>query len=65
MPTEDDTSRIPIRKLHQEEGAEELVDSPDMEPYLNFAMALMRGLTRLPNLMRFGNCLWKSVMFGG
>jgi len=35
--------RIPVRELHQEEGAQELVTSPEMEPYLNLAMAVMHG----------------------
>ena len=43
MPEDDPVKRIPIHKLHQEEGAQELAESADMEPYLDFAMALMQG----------------------
>lgn len=42
MP-DDQIHRISIEKLHQEEGAQELASSPDMEPYIQFAMALMQG----------------------
>ena len=42
--------RMPINKLHQEEGAEELASSPDMEPYLQFAMTLMQGNDPTPEL---------------
>jgi hypothetical protein len=42
--------RMPINKLHQEEGAEELASSPDMEPYLKFAVALMQGSDPAPEL---------------
>src|ERR1017187_1696610 len=43
MPEDDPVKRIPINQLHQEPGAHELATSPDMEPYLNFAVALMQG----------------------
>ena len=33
---DDDIKRIPIRDIRQEEGAHELVSSPDMKPYLEF-----------------------------
>jgi hypothetical protein len=35
--------RIPISDLHSEDGAHELATSPEMEPYLKFAMAVMKG----------------------
>jgi hypothetical protein len=38
MADEDDIERIPINRLRQEEGAHELATSPDMVPYLDFAM---------------------------
>ena len=41
---------MPINKLHQEDGAEELASSPDMEPYLQFAIALMQGKDPTPEL---------------
>ena len=41
---------FPIRDLHQEEGAHELATSPGMEPYLNFAMAVMQGHDPAPEL---------------
>jgi hypothetical protein len=43
MPEDDPIKRIPINQLRQEEGAKELAESADMEPYLNFAVALMQG----------------------
>jgi hypothetical protein len=39
---EENIRRIPIRDLVREEGADELVNSPDMEPYLQLAMAVMQ-----------------------
>jgi hypothetical protein len=39
---EDNIKRIPTNELRQEEGAHELATSPDMEPYLDFVMALMQ-----------------------
>src|SRR5258708_35830482 len=50
MADEDDIERIPINRLRQEEGAHELATSPDMEPYLDFAMALMQGHDPTPEL---------------
>jgi hypothetical protein len=51
MADEDDPiKRIPISELHQEEGARELAESADMEPYLNFAMTLMQGNDPTPEL---------------
>jgi hypothetical protein len=40
--------RIPIRDLHVESGAEELLQSAAMEPYRNFAMAVMGGKNNGP-----------------
>jgi hypothetical protein len=42
MADEDNIKRIPINELRQEHGAHELATSPDMEPYLDFAMAVMQ-----------------------
>src|SRR6202163_4815598 len=42
--SQDDIKKVPINQLRQEDGASELAESPDMEPYLNFIMAMMRGL---------------------
>ena len=41
MP-DDPIKRIPISQLKSEEGAHELASSPDMEPYVQFAMAVMQ-----------------------
>ena len=41
MP-DDRTKPIPIGNLHQEDGAHELATSPDMEPYLKSAMAVVQ-----------------------
>jgi hypothetical protein len=49
MP-DDDIKYMPIKDLHQEEGARELAASPEMEPYLNFASALMQGHDPEPEL---------------
>lgn len=50
MPDDNNIKWIPIKDLHQEEGAKELTESPAMEPYLNFATALMRGHDPEPEL---------------
>jgi len=50
MAEHDSTKRIPINKLRQEEGAHELASSPDMKPYLNFAMAVMQNHNPSPEL---------------
>jgi hypothetical protein len=50
MPEDDNIKWTPIKDLHQEEGARELTESPDMEPYLNFAAALMQGKDPEPEL---------------
>jgi hypothetical protein len=42
MPDDDRTERVPISQLRQEPGAHELATSPDMEPYLDFAVAVMQ-----------------------
>jgi hypothetical protein len=41
--SDDSTKQIPIRDLKVEPEAEELLESPAMEPYLNLAMAMMGG----------------------
>jgi hypothetical protein len=43
MSDDDLIKRIPIKDLRQEDGAQELATSPDMEPYIRFAMAVMQG----------------------
>jgi hypothetical protein len=40
---DDPIKRIPISDMRQEDGANELATSEAMEPYLNYAIALMRG----------------------
>src|ERR1019366_626866 len=50
MPEDDPIKRIPINQLRQEPGAQELAESADMEPYLNFAVALMQGNDPSPEL---------------
>jgi len=49
MPDEN-IKRIPIDQLKSEEGAQELVEAPKMGPYLNFAIALMKGAEPEPEL---------------
>ena len=34
--------RVPLDSLKMEEGAEELLDTPEMEPYIRLAMAVMQ-----------------------
>jgi hypothetical protein len=48
--SDDDIKRIPIKDLRQEEGASELASSPEMEPYLEYVMALMQGADVQPQL---------------
>src|ERR1035438_4667357 len=50
MADDSDTKRIPINELRQEEGARELTEFAEMEPYLNFAVALMQGNDPAPEL---------------
>jgi hypothetical protein len=50
MPEDHPIKRIPINKLRQEDGAQELAESADMEPYVNFAVALMQGNDPEPEL---------------
>jgi hypothetical protein len=50
MSDDENIKHIPISELKSEEGAQELVESPDMQPYLNFAMALMKGADPEPEL---------------
>jgi hypothetical protein len=53
MADEDDIKRIPINELRQEEGADDMASSPDLEPDLNFAVALMQGNDPAPELEAF------------
>jgi hypothetical protein len=50
MADENPIKRIPINELRQEDGAHELATSPDMKPYLDFAMAVMQGNDPAPEL---------------
>jgi hypothetical protein len=47
---DNDIKRIPIKDLHQEEGAHELASSPDMKPYLEFIKAVMQDHEPSPEL---------------
>jgi hypothetical protein len=40
---DDELKPMPTGDLHQEEGAHDLASSPDMEPYVRFAVALLQG----------------------
>src|SRR5579862_8821675 len=42
--------KIPINELRQEEGASDLAESPDMEPYLDYIVAAMQGTDVKPHL---------------
>src|SRR5262245_22286894 len=42
--------RIPIEQLRSEEGASELAESPEMEPYVRYMMAQMQGADMTPHL---------------
>jgi len=51
MPAADNPiKRMPIKDVHQEEGAHELASSPSMTAYLNFAKAVMKGADPTPEL---------------
>jgi len=43
MPKGKHIKPFPIKQIRQEDGAHELATSPDMEPYLRFAMAVMQN----------------------
>jgi hypothetical protein len=42
--------RIPLNELGQEDGAHPLASSPDMEPYFDFAVAVIQGADPTPEL---------------
>lgn len=47
---DDNTERIPINQLRQEDGAHELATSPDMKPYLEFIKAVIQDHDPAPEL---------------
>ena len=47
---DDNSKRIPIKNLISEDGVDELLDSPEMQPYMNLAMAAMQGSDPSPEL---------------
>jgi hypothetical protein len=49
MPDEN-IKYVPIKDLRQEPGAEELASSAEMRPYIEFAMAVMKGADPTPQL---------------
>lgn len=50
MADDNPIERIPIKELHQEDGAHELATSPDMKPYLEFIKAVMQDHDSSPEL---------------
>jgi hypothetical protein len=50
MADDNDVHRIPIKHIHQEDGAHELATSPDMEPYLDFIKAVIQNRDPAPKL---------------
>ena len=50
MADDNPIKRIPIRELKSEDGAHELATSPDMAPYIQFAMAVIRDADPSPEL---------------
>jgi hypothetical protein len=48
--SDDESKRIPIKDLRQEEGASDLASSPNMEPYLHYIMAAMQGADLQPHV---------------
>ena len=50
MADDDNIKRIPIRDLISEDGVDELLDSPEMEPYVKLAVAAMEGSDPRPFL---------------
>jgi hypothetical protein len=47
---DDNSKRIPIKNLISEDGVDELLDSPEMQPYMKLAMAAMQGSDPSPEL---------------
>jgi hypothetical protein len=47
---QDDIKWVPIKDLVSEEGANDLANSPDMEPYLRLAMSVLGGVDPAANL---------------
>jgi hypothetical protein len=67
MPDDNPIKYVPINQLHQEEGAHELATSPNMEPYLTFAAALMQGHDPEPELEAIRQlpfCLFLKALVG-
>lgn len=50
MPDDENIKRIPIKDIHQEDGAHELASSPDMKPYLDFIKAVIQDHDPSPEL---------------
>jgi hypothetical protein len=50
MADDNDIHRIPIKYIHQEDGAHELATSPDMKPYLEFIKAVIQDHDPAPEL---------------
>jgi hypothetical protein len=46
----DPIENLPVKSLKSEEGADELLSSPEMQPYLNVMMAEMKGEDLTPFL---------------
>jgi hypothetical protein len=40
---EDDIKRIPASEIHSDESARDLLNSPDMQPYMSLALAGLKG----------------------
>ena len=52
---DDKIKNIPMKDLRKEDGAKELTDSPNMEPYLEYIMASMQGADITPHLELLSN----------
>ncbi len=50
MADDDKIKRIPIKAIHEEDGAHELATSPDMRPYLDYIKAMIQGHDPTPEL---------------
>ena len=48
--TDPSREQIPINELESESGAEDLLDSPEMQPYMNLMMATVQGQDTGPAL---------------
>ena len=65
LPNRQPIGKVPINDLKIEQGAEDLLDSPAMDPYMNLALSMMKGeglesaLSEIANLPLEQRYVWR------